>query len=66
MSNKVKIVTHSGGTLDVTLEDDKLQEFIGWLEGEESTVFPIEVDSNKTIYLTGVSVQLFSATKEEN
>ncbi|OWT48727.1 hypothetical protein [Bacillus sp. K2I17] len=63
--NKVKIVTHSGGTLDVTLEDGKLADFIGWLEGEESTVFPISVNDKKTIYLTSVSVELFSVNKEE-
>ncbi|PFJ45219.1 hypothetical protein COI99_28485 [Bacillus cereus] len=64
--NEVKFVTRSGGVLDVTLEDGKLQEFISWIESESSSVFPIEVDGNKTIYLTSVSVQLFSATKEEN
>ncbi|UNP78640.1 hypothetical protein MN033_11045 [Bacillus nitratireducens] len=64
--NKVKIVTHSAGVLDVTLEDGKLQEFISWIESESSSVFPIEVDGNKTIYLTSVSVQLFAVTKEEN
>ncbi|UFH99687.1 hypothetical protein [Bacillus toyonensis] len=65
--NKVKIVTHTGGTLDVNLEDGKLTDFIGWLEREESTVFPISVNDTKTIYLTSVAVELFSVdTKEEN
>lgn len=63
--NKVKIVTHSGGTLEVSLEDGKLQEFISWIESESFSVFPIEVDGNKTIYLTSVSVELFCATKED-
>ncbi|EJR61549.1 MULTISPECIES: hypothetical protein [Bacillus] len=66
MVNKVKIVTHSGGTLDVNLEDGKLADFIGWLEREESSVFPISVTNTKTIYLTSVTVELFCVTKEEN
>lgn len=63
--NSVKIVTHSGGVLEVTLEDEQLQEFISWIESESSSVFPIK-DGNKTIYLTSVSVELFCVTKEEN
>ncbi|MDM5426717.1 hypothetical protein [Bacillus mycoides] len=64
--NKVKIVTHSGGTLDVTLEDGKLQEFKEWLESESSQLFTIEVDKHREINLTNVSVLLFSVTKEGN
>ncbi|HDR4706257.1 hypothetical protein ACQGR7_17465 [Bacillus sp. Gnz1/3] len=65
MTNKVKIVTHSGGTLDVKLEDGKLTDFIQWIEQESSSVFPISVNDKKTIYLTSVSVELFSVDKEE-
>ncbi|EJQ42385.1 hypothetical protein IEE_03950 [Bacillus cereus BAG5X1-1] len=62
--NKVKIVTHSAGVLDVTLEDGKLLEFKEWLESESSSLFTIEVDKHKEINLTNVSVLLFSVTKE--
>ncbi|MGN4674923.1 hypothetical protein [Bacillus cereus group sp. MYBK225-1] len=65
MTNKVKIVTHSGGVLEVKLEDDKLTDFIQWIEQESSSVFPISVNDKKTIYLTSVSVELFSVDKEE-
>ncbi|ACK90806.1 hypothetical protein BCAH820_1356 [Bacillus cereus AH820] len=65
MTNKVKIVTHSGGVLEVKLEDGKLIDFIQWIEQESSSVFPISVNDKKTIYLTSVSVELFSVDKEE-
>ncbi|MED1286062.1 hypothetical protein [Bacillus mycoides] len=64
--NKVKIVTSSGGTLEVQLSDIKLQEFKEWLENESSQLFTIEVDKHKEINLTNVSVLLFSVTKEGN
>ncbi|MGG0724112.1 hypothetical protein [Bacillus mycoides] len=64
--NKVKIVTSSGGTLEVQLSDIKLQEFKEWLESESSQLFTIEVDKHQEINLTNVSVLLFSVTKEEN
>ncbi|KXY64181.1 hypothetical protein [Bacillus cereus] len=65
MTNKVKIVTHSGGVLEVKLEDGKLTDFIQWIEQESSSVFPVSVNDKKTIYLTSVSVELFSVDKEE-
>ncbi|MET7017242.1 hypothetical protein [Bacillus mycoides] len=64
--NKVKIVTSTGGTLEVSLSNDKLQEFKAWLESESSSLFTVEVDKNKEINLTNVSVLLFSVTKEGN
>ncbi|MEK7017613.1 hypothetical protein [Bacillus sp. FSL R9-9410] len=64
--NKVKIVTSSGGTLEVQLSDIKLQEFKEWLESESSSLFTIEVDKHREINLTNVSVLLFSVTKEGN
>ncbi|MDI6531630.1 hypothetical protein [Bacillus mycoides] len=64
--NKVKIVTPTGGTLEVQLSDDKLLEFKEWLESESSQLFTIEVDEHKEINLTNVSVLLFSVTKEGN
>ncbi|MGF9989981.1 hypothetical protein ABE083_16870 [Bacillus mycoides] len=60
--NKVKIVTISGGTLDVSLSDDKLYKFKEWLESESSSLFTIEVDDKKEINLTCVSVLLFSVS----
>ncbi|MCU0097247.1 hypothetical protein OCB06_21415 [Bacillus cereus] len=65
MTNKVKIVTHSGSVLEVKLEDGKLTDFIQWIKQESSSVFPISVNDKKTIYLTSVSVELFSVDKEE-
>ncbi|MEH6934577.1 hypothetical protein [Bacillus sp. JJ783] len=64
--NKVKIVTSSGGTLEVQLSVIKLQEFKEWLESESSQLFTIEVDKHREINLTNVSVLLFSVTKEGN
>ncbi|PQZ53970.1 hypothetical protein CQZ94_19160 [Bacillus sp. MYb209] len=64
--NNVKIVTPTGGTLEVTIDDGKLAEFMSWIEREESDLFPISVDTNKTVYLTSTSVLLFSVDKEGN
>ncbi|RAN84982.1 hypothetical protein [Bacillus sp. SRB_331] len=64
--NNVKIVTPTGGALEVTIDDGKLAEFMSWIEREESDLFPISVDTNKAVYLTGTSVLLFSVTKEGN
>ncbi|PGC41913.1 hypothetical protein [Bacillus pseudomycoides] len=63
---KTKIITATGGTLEVELSEDKLREFKEWLESCSDKLFTIEVDKNKEINLTCCAVLLFSVTKEEN
>ncbi|VXC60567.1 conserved hypothetical protein [Bacillus mycoides] len=64
--NNVKIVTPTGGTLEVFLSEERLREFKEWLESESSELFTLEVDKHKEINLTCCAVLLFSVTKEGN